>query len=100
MAWSRAASLAGAKASAEARRARALTAGKINKALDRLDVKFSKANDMLLRAGRNDRYSDLLKKTDPIALHVRYLNRKKNALMDEVARRSGPGYYRIPRGIK
>ena len=100
MAWSDAAR----RAAAEVRRQHlaAMTPGQINKRLDQLDKKSSKLTDALIKAGRgHEGYGDILKKTDPLALHGRYLYSRSIVLRNEIARRYGPGApRRLPAGFR
>jgi len=98
MAWSDAARAAALEA--RRRHLAGKPASYINQQLKMLERKSSKANDAMLKAGRNERYQSLLRMTDPLALHVRYLYKRKNELMSEVTRRMGPGYYSIGSKVK
>jgi len=90
MAWSDAAR----RAAAEARRRKiqAMRPSQINKRLDYLDKRSSRANDALIKAGRGrERYHDVVRAKDPLALHIRFLAKRQSELRDEIARRYGPG---------
>ena len=99
MAWTDAARAAALEARRQHMQAK--SASYINARLKSLDKKSSKANDLLIKAGRgSERYQDILRQKDPLSLHIRYLAKTKSALMSEVTRRMGPGYYSIAPKIK
>lgn len=78
-----------------------MTAGEINKALDRLDRERSHLADAFIAAGRGgERPSETRKKADPLALRHNELADAYLALRMEVERRYGPGApSRLPRGF-
>jgi hypothetical protein len=70
----------------------AMRPSQINKRLDYLDKRSSRANDAMLKAGRGyEKYHDVLRAKDPLALHIRFLTKRQSELRDEIARRYGPG---------
>jgi hypothetical protein len=77
-----------------------MTAGQINKALDKLDVQSSKLTREMIDAGRgNERPSETFKLDDPLARRMKELHRKQTELRIEVERRAGPGMSRLPKGF-
>lgn len=77
-----------------------MTAGEINKALDRVDKERSKLVDIFIAEGRgHERYSETAVKTDPLAMRSNRNVEEGRALRNEIARRYGPGApSRLPRG--
>ena len=75
-----------------------MTAGQINKALDRLDAERSENTRAFIDAGRGyERPSEYLLMTDPLALEARRIFAAQDALRREIGRRYGPGApYRLP----
>lgn len=68
-----------------------MTAGQINKALDRLDKARSKLTDEFIAAGRgHEKPSETDRKTDPLAMKHRKLWDQYSALRREVEIRMGP----------
>ena len=96
MAWSDAARAAAREA--RQRKLAAMTPSAINKRLDRLMVKSSKATQKMIDVGRGHETAwDTLKRTDPLSMHYRYLASRQAELRTEIARRYGPGApYRMP----
>ncbi len=78
-----------------------MTAGQINKALDKIDDEISRINEEMIDAGRGDeRASKTWKKSDPLAMKWRAASEKRTALRNEAERRYGPGAPRhLPRGF-
>lgn len=78
-----------------------MTAGEINKALDRLDAADSKLTEELIRTGRGrELRQTTLKASDPLALKVRAIYEQSSALRNEISRRYGPGEpSRLPKGF-
>lgn len=77
-----------------------MTAGEINRELDRLDRRASVNTDAFIAAGRGqERPSDYLRKTDPLSLEALAIFQRRSDLRAEMARRYGPGVpSRLPRG--
>lgn len=77
-----------------------MTAGQINKALDRLEKESSKITDELIAAGRgNQRPSEMRNLTDPLSLRYWSVASQQQLLRDEVTARYGPGApHRLPTG--
>lgn len=78
-----------------------MTAGQINKELDRLSKVSSKLIDKFIAVGRgHERISEIREKKDPLALaYIDNLNRTLQ-LRSEIERRYGPGApSRLPRGF-
>lgn len=78
-----------------------MTAGQINKALDKLDKDSSKLTDEFIAAGRgHETYAETRTKSDPLAVRqIENLN-QRNTLRREIERRYGPGApARLPRGF-
>lgn len=80
---------------------REMTAGQINKELDRLDAESSRVNGELIAAGRGHvRASETWKMTDPLSLEWRAVAERQMSLRNEIAARYGPGApFRLPRGF-
>lgn len=78
-----------------------MTAGQINKALDRTDKISSKITDEFISAGRgHERHSDIVVKSDPLAERYKCASEERSALRREIERRYGPGApSRLPRGF-
>jgi hypothetical protein len=80
-----------------------MTAGEINKALDRHDVHRSKLDDEMIATGRgSERPSEFLhrSKTDPLSLKLQAASDTHHALHNEISRRYGPGApRRLPKGF-
>lgn len=78
-----------------------MTAGQINKALDRLEERSVKNTAKLLEAGRGyELSSEIQKLTDPLALEYQDILRKRLNLRFEIDRRYGPGApSRLPKGF-
>lgn len=77
-----------------------MTAGEINKALDRLDKKRSKITDEFIDSGRgNERWSEISQQTDPLSLRAQAVESDRDALVYEIRRRMGPNHpSRLPPG--
>lgn len=77
-----------------------MTAGEINKELDKLDAKSSELTTKLIEAGRgHERYNDIVKQSDPLSVEYRAVNDRQSALRFEIERRYGPGHSgRLPTG--
>jgi hypothetical protein len=74
-----------------------MTAGEINKELDKLDLLSSKNTDAFIEAGRGDeRPSDYRHKGDPLSLEANALTDRRGRLHNEIERRYGP---RAPRRL-
>lgn len=68
-----------------------MTAGEINKALDKLEVLDSALIDEMIAAGRgHERPSEYLKLSDPLSLRHKDIFDKRSALRDEISMRYGP----------
>lgn len=78
-----------------------MTAGEINKALDRLDKIGSKLTDEFIAAGRGHELpSETFKKDDPLAKRYIENANARSRLRAEIAARYGPGApSRLPRGF-
>lgn len=78
-----------------------MTAGEINKALDRLDKLDSQLTREFIEAGRgNERPSDWADKHDPLTERWRAMYRERMDLRNEAERRYGPGVpSRLPKGF-
>jgi len=78
-----------------------MTAGQINKALDRLERKSSALNQKFIDAGRgHERPSETFKLTDPLSRAYHVDAKARESLRVEIARRYGPGApTRLPRGF-
>lgn len=83
-----------------AKRVACMTAGQINKALDRLDKKSSEVNRAFIDAGRgHERYSEIVVKDDPLARQYKQVSDAQSELRNEISRRYGPGApSRLPHG--
>lgn len=78
-----------------------MTAGEINKALDKLDAVSSRITDELIEAGRGyETYEETYRKTDPLAEKYKAASDARSTLRREVERRYGPGApSRLPKGF-
>jgi hypothetical protein len=78
-----------------------LTAGQINKALDKVDKASSKLVDEFIAAGRGRELpSETMTKSDPLARKYVQLWEERSQLRAEVEHRYGPGApQRLPRGF-
>ncbi len=78
-----------------------MTAGEINKALDRIDAASSKLTSEFIAAGRgHERPSEYLKMNDPLANRAKELFNQRSALQMEKELRYGPGApSRLPKGF-
>lgn len=78
-----------------------MTAGEINRELDRLDKLSSKACDRMIEAGRgHERPSEIVTKADPLAQECVRVWSRSSALRAQIAARYGPGApRRLPRGF-
>ena len=69
-----------------------MSAAEINRELDALDVKRSKANRALIDAGRgHELASETATKTDPLAVEFNTVADRQCDLSREIDRRYGPG---------
>jgi hypothetical protein len=69
-----------------------MTAGAINKELDRLDARSSELTDRMIEDGRgNERPSDYRKKTDSLSLEKNEVADRRMRLRIEIENRYGPG---------
>lgn len=78
-----------------------MTAGEINRELDRLDARRSRNTEAFIRAGRgHERPSEYLLKDDRLSQEARAISDRQSALRSEISRRYGPGApSRLPRGF-
>jgi hypothetical protein len=78
-----------------------MTAGELNKELDRLDKINSQLMHEMVAAGRgNERPSEYLKMDDPLANKLRAEYQKRMQIRNEMERRYGPGApSRLPKGF-
>lgn len=78
-----------------------MTAGEINKALDKLDRASSILGDRFIEAGRgHEKPTETWKLDDPLAREFKKLSSERSALHNEMERRYGPGVpSRLPRGF-
>ncbi len=68
-----------------------MTAGAINKELDRLDAQSSALGQQMIDAGRGyERPSEYLRMTDPLAMELRRNSDRRLALRIEISSRYGP----------
>jgi hypothetical protein len=79
-----------------------MTAGAINKELDKLDERNSVLTDMMIDAGRgHERPSEYLQMNDPMSSELRSLSGRRSSLRAEISVRYGPGApSRLPVGGK
>lgn len=69
-----------------------MTAGEINKTLDRLDTVRSKLNDEFIATGRgHETPAETMKMDDPLARRWKVHSNEASALRFEISRRYGPG---------
>jgi hypothetical protein len=78
-----------------------MSAGEINRELDRLDRAHSKLISQFIEAGRgHERSSETMTKSDPLARAYQESTDRFRALRNEIERRMGPGATsRLPRGF-
>lgn len=78
-----------------------MTAGQINKELDRLDSVNGALTDEMISAGRgHERPSDYSRMTDPLSSNLSAVSARRQALRSQVERRFGPGApRRLPAGF-
>lgn len=78
-----------------------MSAGQINKELDKLDKEDTRINDELIAAGRgSERPSDMRGKTDPLSKRFWDNVNRRAALRDEITARYGPSApSRLPKGF-
>ena len=79
---------------------REMTAGEINRSLDRLDKAGSMLTDLFIAEGRGfELPSETLQLSDPMAILYRDLYDARSMLRNEISRRWGPGApSRLPTG--
>lgn len=77
-----------------------MTAGEINRELDKLDAKRSELNRAFIDAGRgHETAAETVKLTDPLAVKYNAVADRQCALRYEIERRYGPGApSRLPLG--
>lgn len=77
-----------------------MTAGEVNRELDRLDKKRRAIGQEMIDAGRgHETYSETWKMTDPLALRWQEVAGRERDLRWEIDRRMGPGHHsRLPAG--
>ena len=77
-----------------------MTAGQINRALDRLEADSRRLTQRFIDAGRgHERMQEILAAGDPLALAYRAVSDATRALRNEIERRYGPGApSRLPAG--
>ena len=69
-----------------------MTAGEINKALDKLDARRSINDQAFIDAGRgHERPTDSEHKTDPLSVESKAIYEARWPLVNEIMRRYGPG---------
>jgi len=80
----------------------AMTAGAINKELDKLDERNSILGQMMIDAGRGfERPSEYLKQDDHLSSELRHISDRRTSLRIEIESRYGPGApRRLPIGRK
>jgi hypothetical protein len=76
-----------------------MTAGEVNKELDRLRAESSQITQEFIAAGRgNERPSEYLKKTDPLSVRAKESADRMQAVRDEVRLRYGTDVSTLPTG--
>jgi hypothetical protein len=77
-----------------------MTAGAINKELDKIGERNSELTDMMIEAGRgHERPSDYHRKDDPLSTEKRRIFNRSRDLLVEISMRYGPGApNRLPTG--
>lgn len=77
-----------------------MTAGQINRELDKLDAYASALNDKFIEAGREqEKIWESLKKDDPLSQQLKALTHRRWALRREIEIRYGPDApWRLPTG--
>ena len=78
-----------------------MTAGEINKALDKLDKRSSANIAKLIEAGRGyELSSETMQLSDPLALEYQAISRERQKYQIEISLRYGPGApSRLPKGF-
>ena len=80
---------------------RTMTPGEINRELTRLEKHSTALNDLLINVGRgSERYSEIVRKNDPLSLDVKATLSREYELRDEIQRRTGTRHSRMPKGFK
>lgn len=79
-----------------------MTASEINRAMDRIERESSALTDAMIEAGRgNERPSETVKKSDPLATRFVEIENDRALLRGEIERRYGPGApRRLPPGFR
>lgn len=78
-----------------------MTPAEINRELERIGAKESKLGSQMIAQGRgHERPSETVTKDDPLAQQYKALWQRRDELLGEVRRRAGPGFYRMPHGLK
>jgi hypothetical protein len=81
-----------AKMPKAAKKPSTMTAGEINKELDRLDARSRKNTEAFIAAGRgHERPTDYQRKTDPLSVEANAIADRRGWLHAEISRRYGPG---------
>lgn len=81
-----------AKVARAAKKPSTMTAGEINKEMDRLDARRSKVNQAFIAAGRgHETPNETQRKTDPLAREWNAIADRQSALRIEISHRYGPG---------
>lgn len=78
-----------------------MTAGEINKELDKLGEQRDRLGQQMIDAGRgHERPSEWLRLNDPLSIELRNNSDRRDKLRNEIARRYGPGApTRLPKGF-
>jgi hypothetical protein len=76
---------------------REMTPSEINRALESLYKRSSANSKAFIAAGRGyERPSDYQTKNDPLSVQAREISDRQRALLAEIERRYGPGFYSCP----
>lgn len=79
----------------------AMSASRINAALEQLARASSALTSKLIKAGRGlEKPSERAKLSDALSVAERAIEARRRELLEEITRRAGPGLSRMPRGLK
>jgi hypothetical protein len=76
-----------------------MTAGDVNRELERLSAESSANCRKFIEAGRgHETWETISRQADPLALEEQRIHARREALLAEVRRECGPGLSEFPRG--
>jgi hypothetical protein len=77
----------------------AMTAGEVNRELERLSAESSVNCRKFIEAGRgHETWETISRAADPLAVEEQRIHARRQALLVEVRRECGPDFYEFPRG--